>query len=787
MQCGPTWGQGFRVWIDWNSDNDFADAGENVMTFNSGTSLNTGSILVPSYIIPGTKRMRVLCRYANTPSINEYCSTLSYGEVEDYNFNVLGSLNLNVSTIQNTINCGETTLLSTSTTSLVQPCTKVELPLNLQSGLLGYWPFCGNAYDASENGNNGTINGATLSSDRFGNNNSSYNFNQMTQNSITGSISTFNPQQFTLGIWAKHNIGITGNNLINGNQPFEWLFCIGNPTTISPTNEAFILGCYNNTNLISIGGWGNQVTTSAKIDTIWKFYTVSFNNNLFSIYENGNLKGTFSGTLNFSNYQFAIGRQLFNINEFFNGKLDDIFLYNRVLTASEVQQLYSLGNVSYSWSPGGATTPDLYVSPAQTTTYSCTLSNLVGSITNSLTINVIDTLTWTGALDTNWHKPCNWSPQFVPKCCNNVLVPFTSNQPVVSGIAAAEDVTINSTSGAVIRVNAGANLQIGQCPITTTQTACPSLAIISTSAISNISQTAPVSGGTITYQGISSVTARGICWATTNNPTLANSFTTNGSGVGTFTSNLTSLIAGVTYYVRAYATNASGTSYGNEVSFVSQTLAAQYPPGFVYCSGPSAIVDVINPITGKTWMDRNLGAFQVATSSSDTAAFGDLYQWGRGNDGHQCRYSSKTGILSNSDQPGNYFIIVYPSGTFDWRSPQNDSLWQGVNGVNNPCPIGYRLPTQTELTNERLSWSQNNSNGAFASPLKFTTAGSRNYNNGSLNSNNGSLYPNNGIGRYWSSTINSVASLSMEIFSSGATTGGSTSRAKGYSVRCIKN
>ena len=75
----------------------------------------------------------------------------------------------------------------------------------------------------------------------------------------------------------------------------------------------------------------------------------------------------------------------------------------------------------------------------------------------------------------------------------------------------------------------------------------------------------------------------------------------------------------------------------------SNSLIAQYPPGSIFCtSGPTQIVPVLNPITGKTWMDRNLGASQVATSSSDAAAYGDLYQWGRRADGHQCRNSPTT-------------------------------------------------------------------------------------------------------------------------------------------------
>ncbi len=74
-----------------------------------------------------------------------------------------------------------------------------------------------------------------------------------------------------------------------------------------------------------------------------------------------------------------------------------------------------------------------------------------------------------------------------------------------------------------------------------------------------------------------------------------------------------------------------------------------FPVGTVNCAGPTDIVDVTNPTTGKTWMDRNLGASQAATSSNDAASYGDLYQWGRRADGHQCRTSATTVILSSID------------------------------------------------------------------------------------------------------------------------------------------
>ncbi len=191
------------------------------------------------------------------------------------------------------------------------------------------------------------------------------------------------------------------------------------------------------------------------------------------------------------------------------------------------------------------------------------------------------------------------------------------------------------------------------------------------------------------------------------------------------------------------------------------------------------MTDVYNPTTGKIWMDRNLGATQVATSSTDAASYGYLYQWGRGNDGHQVRTSGTTTTLSGWDTPGHGNFILIDSPPYDWRNPQNDNLWQDAGGINNPCPGGYRLPTDAEWSAEQLSWSSNNSAGAFASPLKLPLAGQR-------SSRDGSLQIMGSVGIYWSSTINAGVSESLS-FNDGAASSGRAGRASGYSVRCLKD
>ncbi|MGF1639245.1 MAG: hypothetical protein ACFCUU_19365 [Cyclobacteriaceae bacterium] len=193
--------------------------------------------------------------------------------------------------------------------------------------------------------------------------------------------------------------------------------------------------------------------------------------------------------------------------------------------------------------------------------------------------------------------------------------------------------------------------------------------------------------------------------------------------------------------------------------------------------------DVYNPATGKTWMDRNLGASRLATTSTDEAGYGDLYQWGRAADGHQVRTSgifNLTATSANNFTPEHGDFIINPSTfPYDWHFESNDDLWQGVNGINNPCPSGYRLPTEAEFDEERLSWSNLSEVGAYASPLKLSMAGGRKGEDGELD-----LVDT--FGFYWSSTTSGDYSRALSI-GGGSYTIFSEKRSSGYSVRCIKD
>lgn len=204
-------------------------------------------------------------------------------------------------------------------------------------------------------------------------------------------------------------------------------------------------------------------------------------------------------------------------------------------------------------------------------------------------------------------------------------------------------------------------------------------------------------------------------------------------------------------------------------------------------------------LDGNTWLNNNLGAYyndinhpqynptQQATSYSDYLAYGSLFQWGRYSDGHELiDYTSATvgtsvyGVtptLSNNPTPGHSLYIPNNTNPRDWLSPQDNSLWQGESGLNNPCPKGYRIPTNAEWTILNTAESISNGGTAFSSTLVFTRPGYVNF-------GNGAVY---GVGTgnyYWSSSILGVNAY--RIFFANISFFADP-RSEGYPCRCIKD
>jgi len=188
---------------------------------------------------------------------------------------------------------------------------------------------------------------------------------------------------------------------------------------------------------------------------------------------------------------------------------------------------------------------------------------------------------------------------------------------------------------------------------------------------------------------------------------------------------------------------------------------------------------VVKTGTGRYWMDRNLGALRPAARENDPDSWGDLYQWGRFGEGHQLRLSSASSTLLTSPTSYSRNFIVW---TANWLNHEDNTLWQGADGTNNPCPQGFKLPTKEEWQAEIDSWGSPDAESAMNSPLKLSLGGNREALGG------GGLFAPVTTGFYWSSSpVTAGGAYALEITNTYGAKINTYARSYGMSVRCIKN
>ncbi|MGB1295184.1 MAG: hypothetical protein ACPG6V_06855, partial [Flavobacteriales bacterium] len=214
---------------------------------------------------------------------------------------------------------------------------------------------------------------------------------------------------------------------------------------------------------------------------------------------------------------------------------------------------------------------------------------------------------------------------------------------------------------------------------------------------------------------------------------------------------------------------------------------------------------------GRVWLNNNLGANysdlnsgvfainQQAMNITDYNAYGSLFQWGRYADGHELiTYTASnagtgdngiTTQVSNVDNPNHSLFITKPSSVTDWRSDFNTNRWQGVNGINNPCPHGFKVPTAQEYLDFRTSENPavTNASTSYSSILKLTATGQRT--NGATGVVQSAADVNGGM-LGWTSSPTSINPNDNSIQLQ-TTTGNfhltGNSRAKGCFIRCIQD
>jgi uncharacterized protein (TIGR02145 family) len=302
---------------------------------------------------------------------------------------------------------------------------------------------------------------------------------------------------------------------------------------------------------------------------------------------------------------------------------------------------------------------------------------------------------------------------------------------------------------------------------------------VTTSPITNVnSGLSPTTGGNVTSDGSSIVVARGVVYGISPNPTVTNFFTTNGTGTGSFTSVLSGLSPVTTYYVRAYATNGVGTSYGNEFDFTTIN----------FMCGTTSIAD----IDGNTYNTVQIGNQCWTKSNLKVSKYrnGDNIPTGFSNSAWQNTTSGAYAIYNND--------------------PVNDGLYgklynhYAVTDSRGLCPTGWHVPSDGEwITLENQLGGQSVAGGVLKSTAMQPTPGGWNSpNTGATNSSGftalagglrniygafGGIF-NNGL--WWSSSVASGSSAYSRTLNNNdslivsSTSGG---RADGFSVRCVRD
>jgi uncharacterized protein (TIGR02145 family) len=183
--------------------------------------------------------------------------------------------------------------------------------------------------------------------------------------------------------------------------------------------------------------------------------------------------------------------------------------------------------------------------------------------------------------------------------------------------------------------------------------------VVLTNTLTEIRETTATCSGYISLDGGSEVIARGVCWSTQPMPTIADSITMNGEGVGNFTSKLTGLILNRSYYVRAYATNLAGTSYGHIRSFTTSTNAINFNPSLTYGTMSDIDSNIYKTITigTQTWMAENLRVTHYRNGDT-IPKFPDGYRWIEDTTGAYCDYENTPKISKIYGRLYNWHAVV---------------------------------------------------------------------------------------------------------------------------------
>ncbi|MCX6269056.1 MAG: hypothetical protein NTW16_17170 [Bacteroidetes bacterium] len=304
---------------------------------------------------------------------------------------------------------------------------------------------------------------------------------------------------------------------------------------------------------------------------------------------------------------------------------------------------------------------------------------------------------------------------------------------------------------------------------------------IETMSVNNIAATMAFSGGNVTSDGGAPVSVRGVCWsAISTQPSLSDSYTENGSGIGTFESELDNLTPNTLYYVAAFATNIAGTAYGDILTFTTapapvacpgiETITIHHAAGLVAPVSKTVTYSTVTNIpgeSGKCWITSNLGADRQALAVDDASEVSAGWYW---------QFNRKQGYKFAEDG------LARTPGT-PWITSINENLdWEQAN---DPCAIelgsGWRIPTFTEWIDVYSTGNWTSWTGSWNSGLKLHEAGY-------LRNNDGLLSLRGSYGFQWSSSQVSWSNDSGWYLGFGNYVNGTSYDYKswGFSIRCLR-
>ncbi len=660
-------------------------------------------------------------------------------------------------------------ILQTATNTIILKNTN---SIDLDSGLVAYYPFNGNADDESGNNLHGTIIGDVESAtDRYGNINSAYEFPGEPFNYIRvehNELLSFN--EFTLNAWIYTDSDYGYGQIIQKERDI--------------INGHYGLYTAGVVGTVLYGGI-NGASTSEPLTGIWHMVTGTIKNDSAKFYINGNLVA--DTILSYPYQHIGSGPLTIGMHYYegvpnyytypYKGKIDDIRIYNRSLSIFEIDSLYReggwpfelpnvdldsgliayypfdgnandesgkgnhgtelFGGVSFSngkfdqaakfegyHNPGHIkvnNSPSLqfekeasfvawvrldsaegkdgngYLSPNGVHAIIAKDHDSNASFSEMIHLNDQNKLfSWAGAGGGNagWGDETNpeynlgeWihlafvfdslsSKKYINGILDttqNDIADFSSanNQDLFFGKFCDNWYPLNGAIDEVRIYNRALNF----AEINSLYNADLKTPVVLTAETTNITQTTATSGGNITSDGGAPVIARGVCWNIAGNPTIADNHTNDGTGTGTWVSELAELKPATTYYVRAYATNSEGAAYGEEKQFATRS---ELETGtFIDLRDGNEYQWV--KIGNQVWMAENLKYLPVVQSNAEFQTLGINSQPGYGVYGYDgCD-------VATAKSQANYttYGVLYN--------------WFAVNSEN-VCPVGWHVPIDAEWT-----------------------------------------------------------------------------------------